>query len=369
MKGLVNYNQSKIHFNFFGIAGPRMIDFGIKNIFDFNQLNLIGFIGPLLKYFILSKKIDKIVDYIVKLKPSLVITVDSKLFSLNLAKRLKKRLHKENFNIPIVHIVLPTIWAYNPNRALEWKNVFDRLYSIIPNEKKYFDKFKINTKYCGNPFFENLIIKKSKTKLIKNKNICLLLPGSRKKEIKYNLTTIIKAVKLINKKFKDITWVLPTLDKYKENIFKELRDAGLEKNIKLVNFNEHFDTIVSSKVAIACSGTVTMELALAGVPTIGVYKTDFISGLIGKYLVNMSNVILPNFISGQSTIPFLFQDKCTSKNIIFYFEEFYKKNKKYKNIFEEFSKLLVSEMKYNPNNIENNFQKKITSDILDLLSK
>ena len=67
----------------------------IKNVFDFNQLNLIGFLGPLLKIFILSKRLDEIVDYIVKLKPNLIITVDSKLFSLNLAKRLKKRFYKE----------------------------------------------------------------------------------------------------------------------------------------------------------------------------------------------------------------------------------------------------------------------------------
>ena len=368
MKGLTNYNN-KIDFNFYGIAGPKMLDLGIKNVFDFNQLNLIGFLGPLLKIFILSKRLDEIVDYIVKLKPNLIITVDSKLFSLNLAKRLKKRFYKENLNIPIVHIVLPTIWAYSPNRALKWKNVFDRLYSVIPNEKKYFDKFNINTKYCGNPVFENLIKKKSKIKIIKNKNICLLLPGSRKKEIKYNLRIIIKSVKLINKKFTDIIWVLPTLEKFRENIFKEIKNNGLEKKIKLVNFNKQFKTIVSSKVAIACSGTVTMELALAGIPTIGIYKTDFISGLIGKYLVNMSNVILPNFISGKSMIPFLFQEKCTSKNILSKFEMFYKNNKRYKNIFEKFSNELVTKMKYNPINIENNFQKKITADILDLISK
>ncbi len=369
MKGLTNYNKNKINFNFFGIAGPRMIDFGIKNIFDFNQMNLIGFLGPLLKYFVLSKKIDEIVDYVVKLKPNLVITVDSKLFSLNLAKRLKKRFYKENLKIPIVHIVLPTIWAYSPNRALKWKNVFDRLYSIIPNEKKYFDKFKINTMYCGNPVFENLIKKINNTKKIKNKKICLLLPGSRKKEINYNLRIIIKSVKMINNKFEDINWVLPTLDKFKEKISKEIRDNGLEEKIKLVNFNEKFDLIFSSKVAIACSGTVTMELALAGIPTIGIYKTDFISGLIGKYLVNMSNVILPNFISGQSIIPFLFQDKCTPKNIFSKFDDYFENNKRYKRIFEELSTNLVSKMKYKSNKIENNFQKKITSDILKLLKK
>ena len=102
--------------------------------------------------------------------------------------------------------------------------------------------------------------------------------------------------------------------------------------IKIIILENNYDALKHANVAIACSGTVTMELALAGIPTIGIYKTDFISGLIGKYLVNMSNVILPNFISGQSMIPFLFQEKCTSKNILSKFEMFYKNNKRYKNI-------------------------------------
>ncbi len=367
MKGLKDYNKKQLDFKFFGIAGPRMISVGIKNIFDYKQLNLIGFLEPLFKYFIFSKNIDDIVEFIMKLKPQLIITIDSKLFSLNLAKRLRNRFLKEKIDIPLVHIVLPTIWAYRPKRAIQWKGVYNRLYSILPNEKKYFKKFNIHTDYIGNPVFENFLLKKDKFKKIKNGNICLLLPGSRKKEIRYNLKVMFQSVKLINKMFQNITWVLPTLDVFKEDILKDLKRNKLERQIKLINFNENFELVLSSKVAIACSGTVTMQLALAGIPTIGIYKTDFLTGLIGKYLVNMSNVILPNFINSEQTIPFLFQEKCNAKNILIKFEDFYKNNKKYSKIFNKFSIKLLRNMKYNPKESKSKFQKNISQDILNLL--
>ena len=120
-----------------------------------------------------------------------------------LAKDLKKR--NISNDIKLIHVVLPTIWAHSPSRAYKWKNVFDLLVSIIPNEDNYFAKYDVKTVYLGNPIFDKFLNKINSSKLKKSKNVtnCLLLPGSRESEIKYNLDTLLKTVLKINFHYKN----------------------------------------------------------------------------------------------------------------------------------------------------------------------
>ena len=338
----------------------------VKSIFDFDEINFIGFKEVLLNFFLLKKKINCLSDYIINLNPDVVITIDAKVFSLNLAKALKKKLLEKKKSIPLIHFVPPTIWAHSPQRARKWKGVHERLISLIPNEKVFFKKHSINTEYLGNPVFENLI-RKINLKNKKTNNSCLILPGSRNKEILYNLDPLLKSIKLINYKYTGINWCLPTTDSFELKIKKKLKEYNLEKQIKIIHFNKDFSKVINAKVAIACSGTVTLELALAGVPTIGIYRTDWLNGIIAKTMINMKNVILPNFIVGKQIIPFLFQDKCNPEQIVPIFKEFYNRNNFYKKRFMRFSKLLVDQMKYNSGYKLGLFGKNSADEILNLI--
>ena len=339
----------------------------VKSIFDFNEINFLGFKEVLLNFFFLKKKINCLSDYIINLHPDVVITIDAKVFSLNLAKALKKKFLEKKKSIPLIHFVPPTIWAHSPQRAKKWKGVHDKLISLIPNEKVFFKKHSINTKYLGNPVFENLIRKSINLKNKTKNNSCLILPGSRNKEILYNLDPLLKSIKLINYKYTGINWYLPTTESFVPKIKKKLKDYNLEKQIKIIHFNKDFSKVINAKVAIACSGTVTLELALAGVPTIGIYKTDWLNGIIAKNMINMKNVILPNFIVGKQIIPFLFQDKCDPEQIVPIFKEFYNRNNFYKKRFMKFSKLLVDQMRSNSSYKPGLFGKNSADEILNLI--
>ena len=355
------------NYEFFGVCGGRMKNLNVNQVFHYSEINFLGFKDVALNYIKLRKKVQFLANYIFDLRPDVVITIDSKLFSLNLAKLLKKKFLTYNIHIPLVHLVLPTIWAHSPKRALKWKGVHDKLISIIPNEKKYFENYSIKTKYLGNPFFEKLISKKKKHKNQKENDICLILPGSREKEINYNMTPLLEAIKLIEKKFKNINWVLPTLNIFKNKVNHLLKKYNLNNKVKVIDFETNYNLIINSKLAIACSGTVTLELALAGVPTIGIYKTDWFSAFIGKRIVNLKNVILPNFIIGKQIIPFLFQDKCNQYEIFLLFKEYYTKNKLYKKKFSAYSNTLLTKTGYKNLNHTNQFGKKIAKEILELI--
>ena len=354
------------NYEFFGVCGERMKSLNVNQVFHYSEINFLGFKDVFLNYMKLRKKVFFLANYIFNLKPDVVITIDSKLFSLNLAKLLKKKFMINNNPIPLVHIVLPTIWAHSPKRALKWKGVHDKLFSIIPNEKKYFDKYLIQTKYLGNPFFEKLIFKKN-NKIKKENDVCLVLPGSREKEINYNIFPLLEAIKIINKNFKNITWVLPTLKVFNTKINYLLKNNNLHKKIKVIDFEKNYDCIINSKLAIACSGTVTLELALAGVPTIGIYKTDWLSAFIGKRVVNLKNVILPNFIIGREIIPFLFQEKCNAFEIFLLFKEYYTNIKLYKDKFSIYSDTLLKKTGYKNFNEKNKFGKQIAKEISKLI--
>ena len=353
-------NKDKFELKFFGIAGPRMKSFGMSTIFDYAKINYLGISEIIFNFFSLKMKLNQLIKKIKIINPDIVITVDAKLFSLSLAKSLKKTKLSSNFKL--VHIVLPTIWAHSPSRAYKWKNVFDLLVSIIPNEKNYFTNYNVKTVYLGNPIFEKFLNKVTALKLKKNKNVtnCLILPGSRANEIKYNIDTLLKTVLKINHHYKNkIKWLLPTLDRFQKTILYKIKFYNLQHSIDIVNFDKSFQKIAESKVAISCSGTATLQLSLLSIPTIVIYKTSFLNAILGRLLVNMDNVVLPNFISGKKVLPLLFQEKCNTENLFKLFCEFYDNYKVHKNKFQKLSNDLKKEIIRDKNGFNHNLTKTI----------
>ena len=338
-------NKDKFKLKFWGVTGPRMRSNGVSTILEFTKINYLGVSEIILNFFSLKIKLNKLIEKIKIINPDIIITVDAKLFSLSLAKGLKKKNISDD--IKLIHIVLPTIWAHSPSRANKWKNVFDLLISIIPNEKNYFKNYDVETLYLGNPIFENFLKKISNFKYKKNKNVayCLILPGSRKNEIKYNIDTLLKTTLKINDHYKNkIKWLLPTLDRFQEFIQNKIKAYNLQHAIEIVNFDKSFQKISASKVAIYCSGTATLQLSLLSIPTIVIYKTSFLNAIIGKFFVKIENVILPNFISGKKVLPFLFQKKCNTENLFRLFCEIFDNYKVHKARFKELSKILKKEI-------------------------
>ena len=358
-------NKDKFDLKFYGVTGPRMKSYGVSTIFDFTEINYLGVSEIILNFFSLKIKLNKLIKKIKIINPDILITVDAKLFSLSLAKGLKKK--NVSNDIKLVHIVLPTIWAHSPSRAYKWKKVFDLLVSIIPNEDNYFANYDVKTVYLGNPIFEKFLNKVNTLKYLKNKNLtnCLILPGSRENEIKYNIDVLLKTVLKINYHYKNkIKWLLPTLDRFQKTILNKIKFYNLQHTIEIVNFDKSFQKIAESKVAISCSGTATLQLSLLSIPTIVIYKTSFLNAILGRLFVNIDNVVLPNFISGKKVLPFLFQEKCNTENLFKLFCEFYDNYKVHKNKFQKLSNDLKKEIIRD----KNGFNYNLTKTIFNILS-
>ncbi len=358
IKEIKNQNKDQFDLKFYGVTGPRMKSYGVSTIYDFTEINYLGVSEIILNFFSLKLKLNKLIKKIMTIKPDIVITIDAKLFSLSLAKGLKK--NNMSNHLKLIHVVLPTIWAHSPSRAYKWKNVFDLLVSIIPNEDNYFMRYDVKTIYLGNPIFEKFLNKVSSLKYLKNKNVsnCLILPGSRENEIKYNIDVLLKTVSKINYHYNNkIKWLLPTLDRFQEIIKHKIKIYNLQQVIEIVNFDKSFKNISESKVAISCSGTATLQLSLLSIPTIVIYKTSFLNAILGKFLININNVVLPNFISGKKVLPYLFQEKCNTENLFNLFCELFDNYKVHKVKFEKLSKDLKKEIIRDNNGFNYNLTK------------
>lgn len=355
-----NQNKDKFELEFFGVTGPRMRSLGVTTVFDFKEINYLGISEILLNFFSLKIRINNLVKKIKVFKPDIMITIDAKLFSLTLAKSLKK--NNLSKNLKLIHVVLPTIWAHSPSRANKWKNVFDYLISIIPNENNYFSSYNVKTTYLGNPIFEKFLKKINNFNHLKNKSSsnCLILPGSRENEIKYNLDILLKTALKINKHYKNnVKWLIPTVDRFQEDIYKKVELYNLQHSIEIINFDNSFEKIITSKVAICCSGTATLQLSLLSIPTIVIYKTSFFNAVFGRLLVNINNVVLPNFITGKQILPFLFQEKFNPEVLFKLFCEFFDNNKFYRLKFQKLSQDLKKEIIRDKNGFNYNLTKKI----------
>ena len=352
MKGL---KKNSKELNFFGVGGSNMIKEGLRSVYEINSFNIIGFLNTIYNFKKLNKYLNEIVKLILKEKPKVVITIDTKGFSLALAKQLKLKFSETKFKCPLIHFVPPTIWAYGKSRIKKWRGMHDGLFCLFKKEESIFNKLNTKCKYVGNPVIEKVLNcnNKNDTKLINNKSYynpkninCLLLPGSRESELKYLLPEFITLIKSENPKFTNINWIIPTTKLQFDEVTSKIKKYNISTNTKVVILEENYELLKYADLAIACSGTITLELVLFKVPTIAIYKSDFLSAFIGRLLVDFQNVLLPNFLLGDKLVPFLFQEKCSSFHISNLLIEFIQDIENKRKLFRSYSQIILNNMGY-----------------------
>tara|TARA_Y100000589_G_scaffold321220_1_gene352265 strand:- start:1627 stop:2760 length:1134 start_codon:yes stop_codon:yes gene_type:complete len=305
LKKLKTSNNS-IHFC--GIGGKSLIELGLKPIFSMEKISLMGLIEVLPKIPELLSLIKLTINKIIDIRPDLIITIDAPGFNFRVLKKLKQL----NVNIPNIHIVAPTVWAWKANRAKKIASYVDNLFVLYPFEKKYFTPHGINTYFIGHPLVE--IINKSRNSFNKRKKKYIsIFPGSRKKEINYHLDLILNSLLEYNQKFTFIIVAVESQLSLVENIsekYKNKLDIDIVLNSKKnIIFNKSF-------LAVAVSGTITLELALHKVPFITVYKLNFLSYFLLKNIVFAKYITLVNIIFDKPIVPELIQNQFNKDNII-----------------------------------------------------
>ncbi len=352
MQGL---KKNSKNLNFFGIGGSLMIKEGLSSIYETNPFNIIGFLNTIYNFKKLNNYLNDIVKMILKEKPKVVITIDTKGFSFALAKQLKLKFSDTKFKCPLIHFVPPTIWAYGKTRIKKWKNLHDGLFCLFKKEVDIFKKLNTKCIYVGNPVIEKVLryFNKNDLRIINDKFYCnpkyvncLLLPGSRDSELKYLLPEFVSLIKNKNPKLANINWIIPTTKFQYDEVTKKIKSFNISANTKVVVLEENYELLKYADLAIACSGTITLELVLFKVPTIAIYKSDLLSAFIGRLLVDFNNVLLPNFLLGDKLVPFLFQENCNSFYISDLLIKFIEDLNNKKKQFRKYSELIFRNMDY-----------------------
>ena len=364
--------------SFIGVGGSLMKEEGLRSLYEMNNFNIIGFMNTIYNYKKLNHYKNTIIKNIFEEKPDAIITIDTKGFSLALAKKLKTLFKKSNFKCPLIHFVPPTIWAYGQSRINKWRNLHNGLFCLFKNEEEIFYKYNVKCAYIGNPVIENFLSINNKNNNLKNIhkkfNIdkqdinCLLFPGSRDTEINNIIDEFILLIKNNKNTSTKIKWFIPTTKLQHNKITDKIKISGRTEYVKVILLKKNYDILKCADIAVACSGTITLELVLFKIPTIAVYKTDFLSSFIGRILVDFKNVLLPNFLLGRQLVPFLFQERCKFKYISQILFENIEQIETKRVLFEKASNEIIDRMKYKEGRKKFNFSKNSSEQIMSIIN-
>ena len=305
--------QSNSDIEYLSVGGTHLSSLGIKSIYDLKEVTYIGFTSVLLNLFKIKKKINETVEKIIEFKTDVLFSVDSPDFTLRVAEKVKKI----NPNIKTVHYVAPQVWVWREGRVKKFKKFLDHILLLFNFEKKYFDKENINNTFVGHPLLE----KSNKTKtdlshlIKKDKKIISLFAGSRSSETSILLPILIDFIKLMNDKYSDYLFVFHATDENKNYINNNIKSTNLS-NIEIISDKNIKSQILSNSVfAVSKSGTVSLEICNAKVPSIIIYKMNFMNFMIVKLLVKIKYANIINIINNREVIPELIQNECNSKEI------------------------------------------------------
>ena len=298
--------------SFVGIGGTAMTNHGLNSIFLMSELSVMGFVEIAYNYKNLKKRLDQTVSAILDEKPDILLTIDSPEFCFRVAKKVKV----VNKSIPIVHYVAPTVWAWRPKRARAISNYIDHVMALFPFEPPYFHRVGLSCDFVGHPIVseeiatdENIVDLKKEYSLSYAPTI-LCLPGSRKSEIDRLMPTFGESLIKFSRLIPNANFILPStphLYEYSKQYLKFLpsntvflspEEIGIEKYLafKKASFK-------ISDLALAASGTVSLELAANNTPMVIGYDMSYFSRQIVQLMMLTNTVTLVNLITGNRHIP------------------------------------------------------------------
>lgn len=291
---------------FTGMGGPAMEAEGFKPRHDMKLISLVGLteiLGGLPKILLLLRKIKK---ELAEIRPRAIVLVDCPEFNFQIAKAAKK------LDIPVYYYISPQIWAWRSGRVHFLREHVRRVICILPFEKPFYEKFGVDVDYVGHPLMDVLPLDELDEIPVDESRIGLL-PGSRTKEISTLLPVFGEAARKLAKDHPNLRYVMvcaPGRDK------AELMSLWPEEiPVECVEPDNRYATFRSCKLILAASGTVTLETGLIGTPVVVAYKVSKITEWIGKLLVNVDFISLPNLIMGKPVYPEFVQEEANADTL------------------------------------------------------
>lgn len=303
--------------SFAGIGGEEICrQDGFESLFDIKDLAIMGFFEVISSIPIVLKRINQTLKDIEEKKPDAIITIDSWGFT----GRINTKLAKIGSKIPRIHYVAPQVWAWKKGRAKTMGGKVNHLLTLLPNEPEYFEKYGLETTYVGHPVIEGGSNSGDGNKFKKRHNIAddakvlCILPGSRHNETQRLLPVFKDTTKLIANDIPNLHIVIPTVKTVSDYIEKEFTDWDIPHTIVMGEDNR-YDAFAASDAAIAASGTVALELAIAKVPHTINYKVSAMTYVLVQLFFKMKFVNLTNILLNELVIPELLQEECIPEKI------------------------------------------------------
>ena len=298
---------------YLSVGGENLSSLGVKSIYNLQDITYLGFTKVLLNIFKINNKINRTVEEILKFSPDILFTVDSPDFTLRVAERVKNK----DSTIKTIHYVSPQVWVWRQGRVKKIRKFIDHILLLFNFEKPYFDKEQVSCEFVGHPLLENEADDKIDINQFvgKNKALISVFAGSRISEINILMPILLNFVKLMEKKYNDITYIFHSTKEHNQLIQSYIKNNN-SSNCEVISddkFKAHL--LKKSIFAVAKSGTVSLEICNAKIPSVILYKMNFINFFIIKMLVKIKYANIINIAANDEIIPELLQSKCNSKNI------------------------------------------------------
>ena len=348
-KVISNLKKINPNIKYLSVGGENLKSLDISSIYDLKEITYLGFTNVVLNLFKINKKINQTVKSILDYNPDILFTVDSPDFTLRVAERVKK----SNLKIKTIHYVAPQVWIWREGRVKKIKKFIDHILLLFNFEKKYFEKEKVSCEFVGHPLLEDREQSKIDINQIigKNKAIISIFAGSRKTEISVLTPILIDFIRLMNKKYNDMTYVFHSTKEYAQLMQSFIKKSNLN-NCEIVSDDKIKAHILQKSIfAVAKSGTVSLEICNAKIPSIILYKMGFINFLIVKILVKTKYANIINISANKEIIPELLQSDCNPKNIFKFVDSFLDQPDKIKEQQEKVQ-IVLNELKTNKSSSE-----------------
>ncbi len=295
------------------VGGSNLTSLGIKTIYELKDITYIAFTDVLLNILNIKKKINETVAKIIKFQPDILFSVDSPDFTLRVAQKVKRI----NPKIKTIHFIAPKVWAWREGRVKKMKKYLNHILLLFKFEKKYFDKENLLNTFVGHPLLDDEIKYNIKLDNLidEKKKYISLFAGSRESEIKIHAPILFKFIRKMNDADPNFHFVFHSTHKYKNHLINLLNKKNISNSEVVSDDKIKTEILKKSIFAVVKSGTVSLEVCKLNVPSIIIYKMNFINFLIAKLFLKIKFVNMLNIINDKEIIPELIQKDCNPDEI------------------------------------------------------
>jgi lipid-A-disaccharide synthase len=300
---------------FEGVGGRAMAREGLNSLFPIEELSIIGLAAVVKQLPKILRLIRRTVDAVLASEPDILVIIDSPDFTHRVARRVRAK----DDSIPIIDYVSPTVWAWRPGRARAMLRYVDHVLALLPFEPEAYRRLRgPPCSYVGHPLSEQIASLRPNAEERTRRNaeppVLLVLPGSRRSEIRRHMAVFGAALGRLRTDHVAFDLVLPTMPHLVESVREGARKWPVEPKI-VVGEQEKRAVFRIARAALAKSGTVTLELALSGVPMVTAYRVGGVEAAILSRAIKVQSVILANLVMGENIVPEFLQQDCTPENL------------------------------------------------------